>query len=95
MKKFDTVDNYYILAFAYRVYNAKWQNIILNLDNDVEEERLSRICFLIYQIIKSKFQILVNNVFTFTPNPSKNPIMKFIKLLIVIPLIYSKKINRI
>ena len=24
------------------------------------------------------FQILVNNVFTFTPNPSKNPIMKFI-----------------
>ena len=45
MKKFDTVDNYYILAFAYRVYNAKWQNIILNLDNDVEEERLSRICF--------------------------------------------------
>lgn len=56
MKKFDTVDNYYILAFAYRVYNAKWQNIILNLDNDVEEERLSRICFQLMFAMDSYYE---------------------------------------
>ena len=56
MKKFDTVDNYYILAFAYRVYNAKWQNIILNLDNDVEEERLSRICFQLMYAMNSYYE---------------------------------------
>ncbi len=55
MKKFDTVDNYYILAFAYRVYNAKWQNIILNLDNDVEE-RLSRICFQLMFAMDSYYE---------------------------------------
>lgn len=56
MKKFDTVDNYYILAFAYRVYNAKWQDIILNLDNDVEEERLSRICFQLMFAMDSYYE---------------------------------------
>ncbi|WP_443724858.1 hypothetical protein [Ruminococcus bicirculans (ex Wegman et al. 2014)] len=56
MKKFDTVDNYYILAFAYRVYNAKWQNIILNLDNDVEEEKLSRICFQLMYAMDSYYE---------------------------------------
>ena len=56
MKKFDTVDNYYILAFAYRVYNAKWQNIILNLDNDVEEERLRRICFQLMFAMDSYYE---------------------------------------
>lgn len=56
MKKFDTVDNYYILAFAYRVYNAKWQNIILNLDNDVEEEKLSRICFQLMSVMDSYYE---------------------------------------
>lgn len=56
MDKFDTVDNYYILAFAYRVYNAKWQNLILNLDNDVEEERLSRICFQIMYAMDSYYE---------------------------------------
>jgi len=60
MKKFDTVDNYYILAFAYRVYNAKWQNIILNLDNDVEEERLSRICFQL--ILQSTSDIVIRRL---------------------------------
>lgn len=56
MKKFDTVDNYYIPAFAYRVYNAKWQNIILNLDNDVEEERLSRICLQLMFAMDSYYE---------------------------------------
>ena len=56
MKKFDTVDNYYILAFAYRVYNAKWQHIILNLDNDVEEEKLSRICFQLMYAMDSYYE---------------------------------------
>lgn len=56
MKKFDTVDNYYILAFAYRVYNAKWQDIILNLDNDVEEEKLSRICFQLMFAMDSYYE---------------------------------------
>ena len=56
MKKFDTVDNYYILAFAYRVYNAKWQNIILNLDNDAEEERLSRICSQLMYAMDSYYE---------------------------------------
>lgn len=56
MDKFETMDNYYILAFAYRVYNAKWQNIILNLDNDVEEERLSRICFQLMFAMDSYYE---------------------------------------
>lgn len=56
MDKFETIDNYYILAFAYRVYNAKWQNIILNLDNDAEEERLSRICFQLMFAMDSYYE---------------------------------------
>lgn len=56
MNEFDTVDNYYILFFAYRVYNAKWQNIILNLDNDIEEEGLSRICFQIMYAMDSYYE---------------------------------------
>jgi|UniRef100_UPI003FD89BAC hypothetical protein len=56
MVKFDFVDNYYILEFAYRVYNAKWQNIILNLDNDAEEERLSRICFQLMFAMDSYYE---------------------------------------
>lgn len=52
IKKFETIDNYYILAFAYRVYDAKWVKEGLILENnpyDVtaqeNEEKLSRICF--------------------------------------------------
>lgn len=56
IKKFETIDDYYILAFAYRVYNAKWQDIILNLDNDVEEERLSRICFQLMFAMDSYYE---------------------------------------
>lgn len=56
MKKFETIDYYYILEFAYRVYNAKWQNIILNLDNDAEEERLSRICFQLMFAMDSYYE---------------------------------------
>lgn len=56
MVKFDFVDNYYILEFVYRVYNAKWQNIILNLDNDAEEERLSRICFQLMFAMDSYYE---------------------------------------
>ena len=56
MEKLETIDNYYILAFAYRVYNAKWQNIILNLDNDAEEERLSRICFQLMFAMDSYYE---------------------------------------
>lgn len=56
MVKFDFVDNYYILEFAYRVYNAKWQNIILNLDNNAEEERLSRICFQLMFAMDSYYE---------------------------------------
>ena len=50
------VERFIILAFAYRVYNAKWQNIILNLDNDVEEERLSRICFQLMFAMDSYYE---------------------------------------
>ena len=56
IKKFETIDDYYIIAFAYRVYNAKWQDIILNLDNDVEEERLSRICFQLMFAMDSYYE---------------------------------------
>ena len=34
MNEFDTVDNYYILAFAYRVYDAKWVKEGLILENN-------------------------------------------------------------
>ena len=56
MEKLETIDNYYILAFAYRVYNVKLQNIILNLDNDVEEERLSRICSQLMYAMDSYYE---------------------------------------
>lgn len=56
MEKLETIDNYYILAFVYRVYNAKWQDIILNLDNDVEEEKLSRICFQLMYAMDSYYE---------------------------------------
>ena len=56
MEKLETIDNYYILAFAYRVYNAKLQNIILNLDNDAEEERLSRICSQLMYAMDSYYE---------------------------------------
>ena len=63
MNEFDTVDNYYILAFAYRVYDAKWvkEGLILeNNPNDVtakeREERLFRICFQLMYAIDSYYE---------------------------------------
>ena len=63
MKKFDTVDNYYILAFAYRVYDAKWVKEGLILENnpyDVtaqeNEEKLSRICFQLMYAMNSYYE---------------------------------------
>ena len=51
MEKLETIDNYYILAFAYRVYNAKWVKECLILENNANdvianerEKMLSRIC---------------------------------------------------
>lgn len=63
MNEFDTIDNYYILAFAYRVYDAKWvkEGLILeNNPNDVtakeREERLSRICFQLMFAMDSYYE---------------------------------------
>ena len=63
MDKFDTIDNYYILAFAYRVYDAKWvkEGLILeNNPNDVtaeeREEILSRICFQLMYAMDSYYE---------------------------------------
>ena len=63
MNEFDTVDNYYILAFAYRVYDAKWvkEGLILeNNPNDVtakeREERLFRICFQLMYAMDSYYE---------------------------------------
>lgn len=63
MNEFDTVDNYYILAFAYRVYDAKWvkEGLILeNNPNDVtakeREEILSRICFQLMYAMDSYYE---------------------------------------
>lgn len=63
MNEFDTIDNYYILAFSYRVYDAKWvkEGLILeNNPNDVtakeREERLSRICFQLMYAMNSYYE---------------------------------------
>ena len=63
MEKFETIDNYYILAFAYRVYDAKWVNEGLILENnpyDVtaqeNEEKLSRICFQLMYAMNSYYE---------------------------------------
>lgn len=63
MEKLETIDNYYILAFAYRVYDAKWvkEGLILeNNPNDVtakeREERLSRICFQLMYAMNSYYE---------------------------------------
>lgn len=63
MEKFKTIDNYYILAFAYRVYDAKWVNEGLILENnpyDVtaqeNEEKLSRICFQLMYAMNSYYE---------------------------------------
>lgn len=63
MNEFDTVDNYYILAFAYRVYDAKWvkEGLVLeNNANDIlakaEEERLCRICFQLMYAMDSYYE---------------------------------------
>lgn len=63
MNEFDTIDNYYILAFSYRVYDAKWvkEGLILeNNPNDVtakeREERLSMICFQLMYAMDSYYE---------------------------------------
>ena len=63
MEKFETIDNYYILAFAYRVYDAKWVKEGLILENnpyDVtaqeNEEKLSRICFQLMYAMNSYYE---------------------------------------
>ena len=63
IKKFETIDNYYILAFAYRVYDAKWVKEGLILENnpyDVTaqeyEEKLSRICFQLMYAMNSYYE---------------------------------------
>ena len=63
MDKFETIDNYYILAFAYRVYDAKWVKEGLILENnpyDVtaqeNEEKLSRICFQLMYVMNSYYE---------------------------------------
>jgi|GEM_PF-503427 len=63
MDKFETIDNYYILAFAYRVYDAKWVKEGLILENnpyDVtaqeNEEKLSRICFQLMYAMNSYYE---------------------------------------
>lgn len=63
MEKFETIDNYYILAFAYRVYDAKWVKEGLILENnpyDVtaqkNEEKLSRICFQLMFAMDSYYE---------------------------------------
>ena len=56
-------DNYYILAFAYRVYNAKWVKECLILENNANdvianerEEMLSRICFQLMFAMDSYYE---------------------------------------
>lgn len=63
MDKFETIDNYYILAFAYRVYNAKWVNECLILENNANdvianerEKMLSRICFQLLYAMDSYYE---------------------------------------
>lgn len=63
MDKLETIDNYYILAFAYRVYDAKWVKEGLILENnpyDVtaqeNEEKLSRICFQLMYAMNSYYE---------------------------------------
>lgn len=63
MEKLETIDNYYILAFAYRFYDAKWvkEGLILeNNPNDVtakeREERLFRICFQLMYAMDSYYE---------------------------------------
>ena len=63
MEKLETIDNYYILAFAYRVYDAKWVKEGLILENnpyDVtaqeNEEKLSRICFQLMYAMNSYYE---------------------------------------
>lgn len=63
MDKLETIDNYYILAFAYRVYDAKWVKEGLILENnpyDVtaqeNEEKLSRICFQLMFAMDSYYE---------------------------------------
>ncbi|HBM25804.1 MAG TPA: hypothetical protein DD359_02145 [Ruminococcus sp.] len=63
MEKLETIDNYYILAFAYRVYNAKWVKECLILENNANdvianerEEMLSRICFQLMYAMDSYYE---------------------------------------
>lgn len=63
MNEFDTVDNYYILYFAYRVYDAKWVKEGLILENNPydltakeREEILSRICFQLMYAMDSYYE---------------------------------------
>lgn len=63
MEKLETIDNYYILAFAYRVYDAKWVKEGLILENnpyDVtaqeNEEKLSRICSQLMYAMDSYYE---------------------------------------
>lgn len=63
MDKFETIDNYYILAFAYRVYDAKWVKEGLILENNPydltakeREEILSRICFQLMYAMDSYYE---------------------------------------
>ncbi len=63
MNEFDTVDNYYILAFAYRVYDAKWVKECLILENNPydltaqeSEEKLCRICFQLMYAMDSYYE---------------------------------------
>lgn len=63
MNEFDTVDNYYILYFAYRVYDAKWVKEGLILENNPydltaqeSEEKLSRICFQLMYAMDSYYE---------------------------------------
>lgn len=63
MDKLETIDNYYILAFAYRVYNAKWVKECLILENNANdvianerEEMLSRICFQLMFAMDSYYE---------------------------------------
>ena len=58
MEKLETIDNYYILAFAYRVYNAKREQLriiidkALNIHADCEYEALSKLINEIKQMLE-------------------------------------------
>ena len=63
MDKFETIDNYYILAFAYRFYNAKWVKECLILENNANdvianerEKMLSKICFQLMYAMDSYYE---------------------------------------